>query len=532
MVELLRQIDDLQSKVRLSEEEILRLHDRLRCLEKENHLLLEKVRLLLAQRYGRKAERWPERDNPQLSLFNEAEGETVKPVAAEAKIIEIGPHRRVKSGRKPLPDSLPRVTIVHDVPEEQKHCGCGAAKSQIGEEVSEQLDVVPARVQVLRHVRPKYACRQCEGVEDNGPTVVIAPPPTQLIPKSYASAGLLASILIAKFADAQPFYRQEGIFRRLGVELNRTTMCNWAVQAGEACAGLLDLLGKEVRSGPLINIDETTVQVLKETGRSPTSKSYMWVFRGGDPKRPALMFRYHPGRHGSVAEEYLGDYQGYVQTDGYGGYNFLDSRQGIVHLGCWAHARRKFVEALKAAGGLRSGKKTGVAEEAVARIKALYAIEEETKAARLDPAGIARLRQEKAAPLLESLHDWLRERSRETPPQSLLGKAIAYTLTQWPRLVNYLKDGVLRPDNNLAENAIRPFVVGRKNWLFSGSADGAKASASLYSLIETAKANGLEPYHYLRHVFERLPLAKTEADLRALLPQYIDHTLLAGNAAA
>lgn len=529
MIELVRRIDDLQGQVHLAEEENHQLRDRMRRLEQENNLLREERRLLFAQLYGRKTERLPERENPQQPLFDEAEAESSKPV--EAETVEIPAHRRVKSGRKPLPEDLPRVEIVHDVPVEQKHCGCGAEKSRIGEEVAEQLDVVPARVQVLRHIRPKYACRQCEGVQDDGPTVVIAPPPAQLIPKSYASAGLLACILIAKFADAQPFYRQEGIFKRLGVDLNRTTMCNWAVQTGIACQPLLELLNKEIRSGPLINIDETTVQVLKEPGRSPTSKSYMWIFRGGDPERPALEFRYHPGRHGEIAEEYLGDYRGYVQTDGYSGYDFLDRRSGIVHLGCWAHVRRKFVDVIKATGGLRSKKKTGVAEEAVERIRDLYVIEHEAKDAKLDPDGIVRLRQEKAAPLLEEMHGWLEELSRETPPRSLLGKAIAYALGQWPRLRHYHKDGRLRPDNNLAENAIRPFVVGRKNWLFSGNAAGAKASATLYSLIETAKANGLEPYWYLRHVFERLPQARTEEQLRALLPQYIDRNLVAGSPA-
>ena len=510
MVELARQIDTLRGRVQQ--------------VEKENEFLREQLRLLTAQLYGRKSERLPT-ESPQLLLFDAAAVE-LGPTEAAEESVEIAAHRRAKSGRKPLPEDLPRVEIVHDVAEEEKRCGCGAEKSRIGEEVAEQLDVVPARVQVLRHIRPKYACRHCEGVEDNGPSVVIAPPPAQIIPKSMASAGLLAYILVGKFADALPFYRQEAMFKRLGVEVNRTSMCNWSVQAGLACQPLLELLGKEIRSGPLINIDETTVQVLDEPGRSPTQKSYMWIFRGGHPERPALEFRYHPGREGKVAADYLADYKGYVQTDGYSGYDFLDRRSEVVHLGCWAHVRRKFVDVLKAAGNLRSRKKTGVAEEAVERIKALYAIEHEAKEAELDPEAIARLRQEKAAPLIEAMHTWLRELSREVPPKSLLGKAIAYALGQWPRLSHYLKDGRLRPDNNLAENAIRPFVVGRKNWLFSGNAEGARASACLYSLIETAKANKLEPYWYLRHVFERLPLAQTQQDLRTLLPQYIDRSLV------
>lgn len=512
MVELVQKIDFLSGRVEQ--------------VEKENEFLREQLRLLTAQLYGRKSERLLAGKNPQLILFDEPAAES----EPEEKIIDIPAHRRVKTGRKPLPENLPRVEIVHDVPEEEKHCGCGAEKSRIGEEVTEQLDIVPARIQVLRHIRPKYACRRCEGVEDNGPTVVIAPPPAQIIPKSIASAGLLAHILVGKFADALPFYRQERIFKRLGVEINRTSMSNWAVQAGLACQPLLELLGSEIRSGPSINIDETTVQVLDEPGRSPTTKSYMWIFRGGDPERPALEFRYHPGREGKVAADYLAGYQGYVQTDGYSGYDFLDQCGGIVHLGCWAHVRRKFIEVMKAAGSHRSKKKSGVAEQAVERIKELYAVEHEAKEAKLDPDAVVRLRQEKSAPVIATMHQWLLERFQEVPPQSLLGKAIAYALGQWPRLSHYLKDGRLRPDNNLAENAIRPFVIGRKNWLFSGNADGARASAGIYSLIETARANKLEPYWYLRHLFERLPLAKAEEDFKALLPQYIDRSLVALNA--
>ncbi len=435
MVELARQIDTLRGRVQQ--------------VEKENEFLREQLRLLTAQLYGRKSERLPQAESPQLMLFDEAAVELEPTKTAAEESVEIAAHRRAKSGRKPLPENLPRVEIVHDVTEEEKRCGCGAEKSRIGEEVAEQLDVVPARVQVLRHIRPKYACRHCEGVEDNGPTVVIAPPPAQIIPKSMASAGLLAYILVGKFADALPFYRQEAMFKRLGAEVSRTSMCNWSVQAGLACQPLLELLGKEIRSGPLINIDETTVQVLNEPGRSPTQKSYMWIFRGGHPERPALEFRYHPGREGKVAADYLADYRGYVQTDGYSGYDFLDRRAEVVHLGCWAHVRRKFVDVLKAAGNLRSRKKTGVAEEAVERIKALYTIEHEARETDFGPDAIAQLRQEKSAPLIESMHMWLQERSREVPPKSLLGKAIAYALGQWPRLSHYLNDGRLRPDNNL-----------------------------------------------------------------------------------
>lgn len=492
--------------------------------DKERTIWLEQIRLLRAQLFGRKSEKLLTASTQQLPLFDEqpAVGEQAEePYQPE---VLVKGHTRKKKGRKPLPADLPRVEVVHDVPAEAKLCACGCEKSRIGEEVAEQLDMIPARMQVIRHIRPKYACRQCEGVEDEGPTVIIAPPPAQMIPKSIASPGLLAQVLTAKFADALPFYRQEGQFARLGVEIGRGVMCNWAVKVFERCQPLLDLMQEEIRSGPVTNVDETTVQVLTEAGRAAQTKSYMWIFRGGAPKKPALIFQYHPTRSGDPAAVFLRGYQGCVQTDGYGGYDFLDHQPGVIHAGCWAHARRKFSDVLKAAG--KAGKREGVAGEALNWIGRLYKIEAAMKEAKLEPEAIYQQRQIQAVPLLEEFRLWLLIRQREVPPKSLLGKAIAYTLGQWKRLRRYVDNGHLRPDNNLAENAIRPFVIGRKNWLFSGTPQGAKASAGIYSLIETAKANGLDPYWYLRALFEQLPTATGKEQLTALLPQHIDRSLV------
>ena len=505
--------------------EIAILQSRLQQADQENELLREQIRALRQQLFGRKSEKFAALENGQLSLFNEPTAAT-EDEPGKDEPITVPEHSRKKGGRKPLPENLPRVEIIHDISDEAKVCGCGLTKELIGKEFSEQLDIIPARMQVLRHTRLKYACRGCEGVEDGGPTVVIAAPPAQIIPKSMASPGLLAHVMVTKFADAVPFYRQESQFIRLGIEVNRTSMSNWAIKVAEACKPLLKLHRLEIRSGPLINSDETTVQVLDEPGRAPTQKSYMWVFRGGTREHPALEFVYNPTREAAFAEEYLRGYKGYVQTDGYSGYDFLDRQQGTIHLGCWAHVRRKFAEIIKAAGKLRSKKKTGLAEEAVEKIGRLYGIEKIAKEKALDPAEIYRLRQERAKPLVEEFHLWLLSNVGKVPPKSLLGKAINYAIGQWRRLVVYLEDGLLSMDNNLAENAIRPFVVGRKNWLFSGNVPGAMASAAIYSLIETAKANGLEPYWYLRHLFEKLPLAKSEEQLKALLPQFVDRSHL------
>lgn len=488
----------------------------------ELSLLQEQIRLLRDHIYGRKTEKNRVDITEQPTLFDEAEGTEVAEEAAAGKEITIPAHKR-KTGRKPLPKDLPREDIIHDLSEEEKKCSCGSELSRIGEEVSEKLDIVPAKVKVLRHIRYKYACRSCEGAESEEGAVKTAPLPAQIIPQGIATPGLLSDILISKFADAQPFYRQEIKFARMGVELTRATMSNWAIQVGKRCGPLISLLRQEILSGPVVNADETTVQVMKEPGRENTSKSYMWVFLGGARGKPGVIYEYHPTRAGDVPKEFLSGYSGYVQTDGYSGYNFIEGIKDIVHIGCWAHARRKFMDVKRA---MNNGK-AGSADVALSYIRKLYQIESEAADAEMAPEQIFDLRQEKAVPVIEEFKSWLDKRIQYTPPGGLLGKAMNYTLKRWESLVGYLHDGSLRPDNNLAENAIRPFVVGRKNWLFSGHPRGADASAAIYSLIETAKANKLEPYAYLRHLLENLPSANTVEEYKALLPQYVNYSHLA-----
>lgn len=490
--------------------------------DKETGILLEQIRLLRAQLYGRKSEKIVPADVPQpLPLFDmpEAVGDE-----DDAEEIHVPGHTRRKRGRKPLPEDLPRVVEIHDIDDADKICPCGCELKRIGEEVSEQLDIIPAKIQVIRHVRPKYACPACEGVKDDGPTVKIAPIHPQIIPKSIVSPGLLAHILTGKFIDHTPFYRQEKQLVRLGVDVSRTSMCRWAMQAASACQPLLNLLDEELLAASFLNIDETTVQVLHEPGRSPTTKSYMWIFRRGDPDKPVLLYQYHPTRSGDVANAFLRDFQGTAQTDGYSGYNFLDYMKGVRHIGCWAHARRKFTDVTKAQG---KNRKAGAADNALSYIKKLYALERKARDEKYSPGQIYTLRQEKAGPILADFKKWLDRKKLQTPPKGLLGKAVAYALNQWHRLVGYIEDGNLTIDNNMAENSIRPFVVGRKNWLFSGTPEGAEASALLYSLIETAKANKLEPYAYLRYIFEKLPIAATLEDYEALLPWNITPVQLA-----
>lgn len=496
----------------------------------EIKLLKEQLNFFKNMLFARNSEKEAVEDK-QLSLFEQPE--ELYPLSDEINdeeaTIEVPAHKRKKTGRKPIPDNLPRVDTVHDIPESEKLCECGCIKECIGQEVSEQLDIVPQKIQVIRHIRPKYACKSCEGVDSDGPTVAIAPMPEQVIPKSIATPGLIAYILVAKFVDALPFYRQEKQFLRIGVEIPRATMCGWAQKVADALEILLEFLKKEILTGPLIQIDETPTQVMNEPNKKNTTKSYMWVFRGGAREKPGILFEYHASRSGDAAVAFLKGYHGVVQTDGYAGYGFLDTTDGIEPMGCWAHVRRKFHDVIKALGTSQKGeRKQGHADQALKYIRELYGIEKNAKEQNLTGAELISVRREKAKPILDEFETWLTHRKEDVPPKSLLGKAVIYASNQWKRLGTYIEHANVTLDNNMAENTIRPFVIGRKNWLFNASPKGAAASAAMYSLIETAKANGLEPYWYFRYVLEKLPDAMTEADYLALLPQNLDPSELAG----
>ncbi|MDP5211319.1 IS66 family transposase, partial [Microbulbifer sp. 2205BS26-8] len=405
--------------------------------------------------------------------------------------------RKKPAGRKPLPEDLPRVRIEHDLPEEEKLCICGCQMQLIGEALSEQLDIIPAKIQILQQTRKKYACKACES------GVKTAALPLQPIPKSNASPGLLAHIAVAKYQDALPLARQTKIFRRIGVDLPRNTLANWIIRSSELVQPLLNLFEDKLQEGLIIQCDETPLQVLKELDKAPQSQSYMWVRLGGAPGQKVVLYDYHPSRSGAVANTLLSGFNGYLQTDDYVGYHAVGTEQGIIHLGCWAHARRKFVEAQKVAGGKTSkpkGKKQlSKADIALNYIGHLYGIER--KGQRLTADERYRLRQKESLPVLAKIHNWLEKTLPKSLPKTTLGKALGYLHKNWKKLLVYTEDGRLNIDNNAAENAIRPFVIGRKNWLFSDTPRGAKASAALYGLIETAKANGLEPYDYLRRVY-------------------------------
>ncbi len=470
--------------------------------------LQEQLNLALARRYAASSEKL---SPDQIRLFNEAEADAL--VAAEddapEAAVEVPAHTRKKRGRKPLPDTLPRVEVVHEIPEDQRHCPHdGQVLAEINQVVSEQLDIIPAQIRVIRHIRKQYACA-C------GQCIQTAPLPGQPIPKSMASPGLLAHIAVCKYQDALPLYRQEQILQRIGVDIPRATLASWMIRCGQLVQPLINLLRDRLLAYDIVQMDETTVQVLKEPGKTAQSKSYLWLQRGGPPDEPVILFDYDPTRCQTVPKALLEGFAGYLQADGYSGYNGVVAEGGLVQVGCMAHARRKFSEAVKGQG---KNPRQGKAHQGLAWIQKLYRIEKQARTQQLSPPARKAHREQHAAPVLAKMRSWLDASIPNVPPGTLTGKALNYLHNEWPKLIRYLEDGRLEIDNNLAENAIRPFVIGRKNWLFSDSVQGVKASANLYSLVESAKANGLEPYQYLREVFTALPQAEKVEDIENLLP--------------
>lgn len=466
-------------------------------------VLNEQLKQLLKKRFGSSSEKVSQ---DQLGLFNEAEETLSAELPEDTETTQVKPHTRARKPRVSIPDNFPREDILHDIPDSEKICPHdGTALSVIGSEDHEQLDIVPATIKVIRHKRLKYACPCCEN------HIVTATKPKQPIEKSIASPGLLAYVAIQKYADAMPLYRQSDMFKRIGIDLDRANMANWMVKCGELVQPLINLLVDHLHRQPYIHLDETTLQVLDEPGKAAQSKSYMWVMTGSQ-HRPACVFHYADNRSQQVALQLLSEDNTAIMVDGYEWYQKACDDYKIVRLGCWAHARRKFKEAMDA----QPKGKTGKANQGLAFIQKLYAIERRIKD---DPPDKRHaIRQAEAKPILDDLKAWMEKSLLSVPPKMAVGKALVYLNNQWNRLVRYIDDGHYPIDNNAAERAIRPFTIGRKNWMFSKSQAGATASANLYSLVETAKANNVNVYEYLRLVFARLPNANSVEEIEQLLP--------------
>jgi transposase len=471
-----------------------------------NHLI-EQFILARHRQFGVSSEQGQGRlfDEAEVLAAENTEAQDVAPIPTATPATE-KPAVKARGKRAPLPAELPRVDIVHDVPEAERTCPCGTPMVVIGQQVSEQLDIVPMQIRVLRHVRNTYGC------PGSIHAPVTAALPAQPLPKSNASPDFLTMLLIVKYIDGLPLARFEYVLDRHGVKVPRQTLARWVIGAATLLQPLHNLMRDTLFDGPFMHMDETVVQVLKEKDKSPTSNSYMWVQVGGPPDKPVVIYDYDPSRSGAVPTRLLQGYQGYLMTDGYEGYNALANTKGIEHLVCWAHVRRKFVEATR----VQAKGKKGRADEAVALIGKLYGIERDYKDAK-DPERF-QARQQLSLPVLAELREWLDKTRPAVVPSSALGRALSYLDDYWDKLIRYVERGNLPIDNNRCENAIRPFVIGRKAWLFSDTPAGAHASAVIYSLLQTAKANGHEPYAWLRRVMRDLPAARTVEEIEALLP--------------
>lgn len=476
--------------------------------------MLEQAVLARQRMFGASSEQM----SAQSRLFDEAEAlaqtstqaQDFAPIAAAASASAQGTHKPdVKPGRgkrTPLAAGLPRVDVLHDVPEADRTCACGTPMVEIGQDISEQLDIVPMQVRVLRHIRKRYGCP----TKQHAP--VTAALPAQPLPKSNASADFLAMLLAVKFVDGMPLARFENVLERHSATVPRQTLARWVIGSAGVLQPLHNLMRDVLLDGSLIHMDETVVQVLKEPGKAPTSNSYMWVQTGGPPDKPVVLYDYDSSRSAKVPTRLLEGYQGYLMTDGYDGYNEIARTPGIERMACWAHVRRRFVDAVR----VQPKGKRGKADEAVNLIGKLYRIEREHKQAAPEDRHLAR--QQGSLPILAELYAWMLTHTPLVTPKSALGTALAYMGHLWPQLTRYTERGDLPIDNNRCENAIRPFVVGRKAWLFSDTPAGAHASAVIYSLVQTAKANALEPYAWLRRALRDLPAAKTVEAVEALMP--------------
>jgi transposase len=512
--------------------EVVQLRDAVK--EKEHALsekaqrieqLLDYILLLRKRQFGASADRT---NKDQVSLFDEAELEQLlaeldlpadpeEDESAHEKKATDEQGEKKKPVRRPLPANLDRIEKVIDLSDAEK-AAMGDDWTFIGYDTSEQLAVIPRQHYVIAFKRAKYAPNH-DAVAGAEQGLQIAPRPEQILPKSIAHSSVIADVVVRKFVDGLPFYRQEVIYNRDNIDLSRQTMSGWTIQLHERLTPLMVVMKQLLYQGRTIHIDETRLQVLNEPNRDNTQLSYMWVYGGGPPDKPVIWYHYADSRGSEVpvdflfpTEEALPACEMYLVTDGYDGYNALSRSPGILgHGACWAHVRRRFVEAT------HGRKNTAAAHQMVALIHKLYQVERTAR--NKTPQEREAIRQKQTAPIMDKIKTWLDEKATKVLPKSPLGTAIAYTLNLWPNLITCLEDGHIEIDNNKAENAIRPFVIGRKGWLFSGSPRGAHASATLYTLVESAKANKLEPWAYLNYLFERLPAAKSEQALLALLPQ-------------
>ncbi len=500
----LTEIEQLRAQLEEQKVENQRQANRIQILE-------EALRLQKIKRFTQSSEK----TNPdQFLLFDEAELVTDPELEELEKQDE--KQNQTKSekprGRKPFASDLPRKQVFLYLTDEEKT----GAKSTFFAKVKEELDIVPAKVRVLEYMQEKAVFDS-----EDGQTVVTAPMPKHPLPGAMGSVSLIAQAITSKYVDGLPLYRIERMLARYGGDISRATLANYVIKASQVLQPLINLLREQQNEGSIVAMDETRIQVLKEPDKPVTSDKYMWVSLGGPPDKQSVLFHYDPSRSGTVPLELLEGFKGYLQTDGYAGYNAACKKYELIAVGCMDHARRKFIEA-QAAQPKKKQATASKADTALGYINKLYRIERQIKALKEQSAftdeQVVAYRQAHSIPVMDKLKLFLERNVSKVPADSLTGKAITYMLNQWQKLIVYCTNGALRISNILAENAIRPFVVGRKAWLFANSSQGATASAICYSIVETAKLNNLEPYEYLLSVLTKLPYAETVEQVESLLP--------------
>ena len=493
----------------------------------ENLWLQEELSSLLTHRFCSHSEKADKQ--PLLFDFEDedlipSDSETAETVAGEGpyKEIKVREYIRRKCGRKAIDDSTPTKQIYHDIPEEEKVCACGCRLKKVGENSTKRLRIIPAKMYAIEDIYPKYACPNCEGSGDeDNPVFRQAPAAKYFIPKSIATNELLAYVMTNKFCEHMPFYRQEKAFERRCITVTRADMSNWQEQIYKRLKPLDSLIMEHIKTGTTMNMDETTVRVLKyknQTENENRKKSYVWLGIGGPKNKKAVIYRYYESRNAKFIKPFINGFKGWLQTDEYPGYetalkehNLLYPDDKIIHVACLAHVRRKFFDASL------NGKSPG-AGKAVKYIQLIYKKEEELIEMNLPPEELVSKRKELIKPVFDEFHEWLLEMEPKVPPTLKFGRAINYALSSWQHLLNYLDCPDLFVDNSIAERSIKPFVIGRKNWLFSGSEKGAESSCFLFTLIENAKYYHLDPYEYLRCVFDQSVNCQTKKDFEKLLP--------------
>ena len=506
MESIFSEYEDLKVKVSGLEIQIEKEREAKNIYEQEIQRLNEIVRDLQRSKFGKKSERW---ESSEQLVFNEAEVESRNPdplgedeesddsVAVKAHIKKKRGHRRA------LPADLEREEITLELPESERFNDDGTPLKIIGYEISEKLSYEPSKTKVIVYRRAKY------GV-DSGDYVKTAPPVASIIPKGIATAELLASVVIEKYGYGMPLYRQEYKFDQMGVDITRQTMARWVVKSSEACMPVWNVLCDRLLDSFYISCDETQTQVLKEAGRKPESKSWMWVRCKPSGKNKIVLFDYDPHRSAEVAKKLLSEFKGFLQVDGFGSYNVLEKDIELVRIGCNMHGRRYFEKAMTV--GAKPGQT--LAEVAMKFYKRLYDHEEEIRELPQDERH--RLRQEIQDPIWTEFKNWADKNHTKVPPKSKIGEAFKYFRSEYQYLTGYLKDGRLEMDNGFAERAIRKFAIGRNNWMFADTEAGAHASAMFYSLLCTAKVNDVNIFEAMKYLFNEIPKAKSIEDYEHL----------------